>query len=377
MRTFPRAVAFVAVVYLAGCGSGKAPTLPLAVVVAGAPGARPPVEKELRERPIDGAVVRLVAPDAVGVLAEEPSVETRFGDVRKKYLAADVDGCLSLLGGDERVERLLGLRDRTNAARLLFWRVACRVAGDQRAAADADASTFATLDLRIPADARDASPEVENIIDRAVQRSANEPAYELAVRVGVPRARVRLDGMEETCIAPCVIKARRGMHVVSASADGAIPISQRVELDAPKKEVAMTLASAPPAVAATQWRRRYEGTSDEQSADSARLLALAVPSRYLVLLSPEQDASRKRLRGLLYFDADVRARAEQVSTSSPAEGTEKVVDELLHQSKLVESPSILKSPLFWTVAIATAAAASVVTYLLLSPPEDRTEVKLR
>jgi hypothetical protein len=347
------------------------------VVVGGTTGARPAVEQGLKSRPVEGTATRVASPAAIGVMGESASVAMRFGDVRKRYLAADVEGCLSLLGGPDRVDQLLEARDRASAARLLFWRVACHVAGDQRSDAASDAAVFAALELKMPPDARDASPEVENVIDQAVQRASNEPLTELLVSASGPRAVIRLDGGDDTCVAPCVLKARRGAHVLTVTGDGVLPVTRRVELDATsRKSLAITFTSAPPAVAATQWRRRYEGTADEQSAESARLLSIAVPARYLVLLSPEQDAARTRLRGLLWFEGNVRARSEQVEARAD-EAAPKVVRELLYRSKLAESPSILKSPWFWAAVVGVAATASAVTYFLLTPPSEKTEVRVR
>lgn len=360
--------------YVEGCGGqNDAPRIPVAVVLGGSPELRPQVEAALKSHPIENATVRVVAPARIGALATAAVESPPLGAVRKKYLAADIDGCLDLLGDDARLDALLAAHDRATAARVLFWRIACHVAGDHRAAAERDAASFAALGLRMPLDARDASPDVENLIDRATQRATNVPAVDVEVTANTPRTVVRVDGREESCIAPCAVKVSPGAHVVTASADGAIPATVRVLVESSKKDVSMTLASAPPDVAATQWRARYESTTEEQSADSARLLSAAVPSRYLVVLSSE----RSRLRGLVYFDREVQARAESVGASTSADAPSKVIDELLHRSKLIESKSLFSSPLFWGVAAGVAVAASVVTYFVLRDPPERTEVFVR
>lgn len=366
--------------YLAGCGAPtRANAIPIAVVIGGTGREHTGIERALVAHPVSGASVRVVEPAATAKLETElPAEASRLGEVRKKYLAADVQGCLDLVGTDERIEALLASRDRTGAARALFWRVACHVAGEQAALAERDAATFAALRLRVPPDARDASPDVENTLDHALQRAANEPEAELEVSVDAPRATVRLDGRDETCIAPCVMRAPRGMHVVSASADGKLAATRHVSLTEARQRLSIALPSAPPDVAAAQWRGRYQATANEQSAESARLLGLAVPARYLVLLSPEREGSEARLRGILYYDKEIRARAERVGADSPSsEVASHVVDELLHRSKLVESKPLVSSPLFWVAVVGTAAAASVVSYLVLSTPEERTEVRLR
>lgn len=349
------------------------------MVIGGPERERPGVERALLSHPVAGASVRVVAPAAVGKIEAEHKAEASgLGEARKRYLAADVQGCLELAGSDERVEALVASRDRVSAARVLFWRVACHVAGEQRALAERDAAMFAALQLRVPADARDASPDVENTLDRAIQRAANETELELEISVDAPRATVRIDGRDETCIAPCVTRLPRGAHVVSANADGTVGATRHVTLTEPHQKVSIALPSAPTDVAAGQWRVRYEATTNEQSAESARLLALAVPARYLVLLSPEREASQTRLRGFLYFDKEIRARAERVGAASPSsEAATHVIDELLHRSNLVESKPLVSSPLFWAAVAGTAALASVVTYFALRTPDERTEVRLR
>ncbi|MCW5833098.1 MAG: hypothetical protein KIS78_11910 [Labilithrix sp.] len=361
--------------YLAGCaGRNERAHVPVAVVVGGSPESRAAVAEGLKSHPVARATLRLVAPAPVGSLGVASAGDpTNIGLVRKKYMAADVDGCLAALGDDARLVSLLGAQDRDNAARYLFWRVACRVAGDQITAAESDASTFAVLGLRMPPDARDASPDVENLIDRAIQRVANTESAEVEVTANAPRASIRIDGREDSCIAPCVIKAPLGTHLLGATADGALPAMRRVAFDAPRKKIEVTMPSAPPDVAATQWRTRYESMSEEQSIESARLLSVAVPARYLVLLSPE----RSKIRGLLYFDREVRGRAEVVGhdATSP-KAPSKLVDELLHQGKLVESKPLWSSPIFWLATIGTAAIASTVTYVVLRDPPERTVVRV-
>jgi hypothetical protein len=304
--------------------------------------------------------------------------EASLGAARQRYLAADVEGCLALVADDALVDRALARGDRAGAARLLLWRVACRVAGEQRALAERDAAELAAFGLSVPPDARDVSPDIENLLDRAVQRAANARGSELEVSVDVPRATVRLDGRDATCTAPCVMRAPNGVHVVSASADGARSVTRRVTLEGAPKRLTISLPKAPPDVAADQWRSRYESTSEEQSAESARLLSVAVPARYLVLLSRGETSSGERLRGLLYFDGGVRARAESVgSAASRDDAPAKVLSELLHESKLFSSTPLLKSPWFWTAAVGTAVLASVATYFAVRSPDERTEVRLR
>lgn len=362
--------------YLAGCaGRSETPRVPVAVVVGGAPDSRATIQRALAAQPVDAVAIRSasVATTATfgGGAAEEA---TRLGAVRQKYLAADVDGCLQELGSDTRVDALLAARDRDNAARLSFWRVACRIAGDQRAAAEAEAAAFAALELRMPPDARDASPEVENLIDQAIQRVSNTPSVQLEVSANVDRASVWLDGRSESCLAPCVLEATAGSHVISVTADGVLPVTLRARFGAPRRKLTVTLPSAPPDVAATQWRARYESSSEEQSVESARLLSIAVPARYLVLLSPE----REKLRGLLYFDRRIQGRAEVLGAAASSDkAPAKVIEELLHQGKLVESKPLLARPLFWIVAVGTAALASTVTYFVLRDPPDRTEVRVQ
>lgn len=365
----------LAVALSAGCGRPPA-RIPLAVVIAGPERDRKPIEATLRTQPVEHAELRLVAPAPGDRLAADVAPPAPLGEVRKRYLAADVEGCLALLGGDDRIDRLLASRDRPGAARVLFWRTACHLAGDQRGPAERDAGQFAALELRMPPDARDASPDVENIIDRAVQRAASEARSELTVTTNVFRAEVRIDGRDETCVSPCVIGCSRGRHVVSVLAPGSLPVTTTLAVDQRTARVKVDLPVAPANVAAAQWRSRFETSPEEQSNESARVLSLAVPARYLVLLSPTGDGARPRVRGLLYFDAAVRARAEGQGRSS-GDAASSAIAELLHEGKLVEATPLYKSPLFWAAVAATAAGASVATYLLLREPAERTEIRVQ
>lgn len=358
------------------CGHPPA-RVPLAVVVSGAAPMRAPIEAALRKQPVESAELRVVSPAPVGALALPQGAESPpLAEVRASYLAADIEKCLALLGSDERVHRLLAARDRLAAARTLFWRVACHLAGDQTGQAERDARSFAALELRMPPDVRDASPDVENLLDRVVQSAGKEPRAELAVESSAPRTEVRIDGRDETCIAPCVIACTRGTHVVSATGEGVLSVTTTTEVDRPRAELKLALPAAPASVAGTQWRSRYEGRGEEQSPDSARLLALAVPARYLVLLTPAGDATQPKVRALLYHDAAVRARAEGSGTTS-ASASVTAIEELLHEGKLVESKPLYKSVFFWTAVAVAAAAASVTTYFAVRAPDERTEVRVR
>lgn len=351
----------------AACTPATAARMSVAVVVSGPHESVRATRAQLAEQPVAGVALQLVAP-AAATLESHRAPPVQLGEVRSRYLAADVDGCLALVDSDAALEGLLVRGDRSTAARMLFWRVACHLAAEQSTAADAAARTFAALGLAMPADARDASPDVENCIDRALQRVANETLDALVVESNVESV-VHLDGLPEGCPTPCTLHAAPGFHVVRIRAEGHLEQSRRVRLESPRAQLSVTLAKAPPKLAAAEWQQRYAGTALEQSASSARLLAMATPARYLVLLT----ASSTHTRGLLFFDADVRARAER----SGPHAAGAVVDELLHRGKLIESKSVLKSPWFWLSVVGAAAAAATLTFVVLQSPEQRTEVRIR
>src|SRR5262249_21341042 len=115
-------------------------------------------------------------------------VEMRLARARKAYTVPDVPGCLAELGDDDLVPSLLDEGNRAAAGRVLFWRVACLVAGGSMADAQRAAEAFAAHDLEVPRDVDAASPEAQAVLGRAVAEVAAAPAVHLRVETSVPGA---------------------------------------------------------------------------------------------------------------------------------------------------------------------------------------------
>jgi hypothetical protein len=304
-------------------------------------------------------------------------VESRLAAARKAYALPDVPACLAELGGDALVPDLLTAGRRPEAARVLFWRVACHVAGGSLPDAQRVAEDFSAYELNTPPEVEAASPEAEAVLGRALAQTSARPAARLSITSTPPGARVSIDGRESLCVTPCRIDLRPGPHVVALAQDGQSPERRSIVAPEGDTKVDVPMAAAPPELAARQWIERHGSGQDVDSAASLRLLAQAVRARSLALIAIDDKSPGARLRGVLMTSGDSRARAERVlgSLSEVPSVTVPLFDELLVEGKLVETTPLWKRPLFWGIVGAVAAIAAGVTYAVLYEPPVTTEVR--
>ncbi len=116
-------------------------------------------------------------------------VEVRLAEARRAYALPDVPRCMAELDAEDLVPDLLADGRREAAARVLFWRVACLVAGASLPEAARTAAELAAYGLEAPADVAAASPEAEEVLGHA-----------LAAASALPR---------RTCASPRASTARR------------------------------------------------------------------------------------------------------------------------------------------------------------------------
>jgi hypothetical protein len=343
--------AFVITVLWATAWAGETPRVTL--IVVGSEAAR--VEKamsESRDLPVEVVVGHL--PPAPAPAADHSSL---LPAARQSYVNGDFAGCLQSLGADDLVPQLLSAGRREGVARVLFWRVACRVGSGALQAAHDEARQFAALGLEVPADAAVATPEVESLLARALKESP--PKLTLEVDAPPLRARVSLDGRTGACVTPCSLEVLPGDHLVQLDAEGYLPVSRLVAVKE-RTQVKLEATPAPPEVAAAQWSARYGGSPYLYSEPSTRLLARAIAARRLVLINAE-GTGELRLRGTLASDGTVSAQAERSARPSNLDAeSRRLLRDLLVTGKVFEpSRPVYKRAAFW-VPLALAVSAAVV-----------------
>ncbi len=352
--------------------------VPITIVVTGDQTLGESVRQALRaqsELPLDIRLTEL--PNAPPAESDWVDFEDIVSSARTAYINADFAACQEAVHDEHRTERLLASGDRTAAARLLFWRIACLVGAGDQAAAGREALRFAVLGLDSPSDVASATPEVERALGDAHRAVEAMPRVALRVRANAPRASVGLDGEPDICATPCTVDVVPGDHVVRVSADGKLSAERSVRVAEDGAQVRFALDEAPPEVAAQQWTRRYATSTEVDSTASVGLLAHAARARRFVLLDADGLRRGARLRGVLSVDGEVSARAEQLAeeTGDVAELTDDVLRELLVEGEVIEpAPGLLERPLFWIILGAVVAGAVTATALLLQQPDVRTRV---
>jgi hypothetical protein len=362
---------------LAACAAAP-PRLPIAVLVRAPEAEIAPIRASLGGEGAQGVEVRFVELPATSALAAKSGdVEARLAAARKAYTVPDVPACLAALGGDEVVPDLLAEGRRAEAARVLFWRVACHVAAASLPDAQRAADDFAAYALDVPPEVEAASPEAEAVLGRSLAQVSARPAAHLALTAGKRAATVAIDGRPALCVTPCRVDLRPGPHLLVLTEDGAGPERRSIVLPEGDTKLDVPMNDAPPDLAASQWSSHYGAGGEIDSAGSLRLLAQAVRARNLVLLAVEDAAPGARLRGAITVSGDTRARAERAlaARSDAPAAAAPLLDELLREGKLVVSPALWKRPLFWGIVGLAAATAAVVTYAVLYKPPVTTEVR--
>jgi hypothetical protein len=333
--------------------AGEAPRV--ALIVVGANAAR--VEKAMagsRDLPVEVVVGHLpLAP------APPPDRSSLLPAARQAYVNGDFAGCLSSLGSDGLVTEALAAGRRELAARLLFWRVACRVGSGALPAAEDEARRFAAFGLEVPADAAQATPEVEALLGRALKQAAGLGKLTLDVDAPPLRTGVSLDGRPGACVTPCTLEVLPGDHLIALDAEGYLPVARLVAVRA-RAQVKLVVTPAPPEVAAAQWSARYGGSPLLYSEPSTRLLARAIAARRLVLINAEGTGELK-LRGTLAADGVVSAQAERTARTANLDAeSRRLLRDLLVSGKVFEpAKPIYKRAAFWVPLVLAVSAAIV------------------
>jgi PEGA domain len=342
----------------------------LTVVLAADVPAAATVEATLRAR-FGDAFDLSFAPAPTPPPSEPPArdLSATLAAARRAYIDAEFRVCIERIAADALPFELAQEGDRQAAARVLFWRIACRVGAGSAADARPDARALATLALDVPADVDAVSPEVEALIAEARREIAGRPRASLRVEASAG-ASVSVDGRAPACVTPCTVDLPPGDHVVRVEAPGFVPTGRRVRLEPSGGTARFTLLDAPPELAARQWSIRYARGESLDSAASVTLLARAVRARRLALLTWETG----RLRGALVVDGGIAARAERHGQDASALAPTLLRD-LLVRGQLVEpAPSLVERPLFWVAVGGAVVVAAGVTALLLYDPPVTTEV---
>jgi hypothetical protein len=297
-----------------------------------------------------------------------------IAEARGRYVEADFDACLRAVEDDARLTALLATSEREVAARLSFWRVACRVGVGDADGARREALRFAVFGLPLPEDAGSATPDVESALSAALREVESAPRVSLRVD-STPRGAISVDGREPSCTAPCEIDLPEGDHVIAVEAPGFVRAARVVRASA-GAEVSIALDEAPPEVAAAQWRARHASFEAMDSTESVVLLSRATRARRLVVFSVLSEGELARIRGALAIDGRVAARAER----GPSDGTVEeisieVLRELLVRGEVIQpAPDIWESPWFWIAIGVVAAGTAALTTWLLYDPGTRTTV---
>ncbi len=288
-----------------------------------------------------------------------PDRSALMADARQKYVNGDFAGCLQSLSTDRLIPELLVGARRELAARVLFWRVACRVGSGDQPAAVAEARQFAAFGLEVPADAAEATPEVESLLGRILKETAGQPKLTLQVDAPPLRAGVSLDGRPGACVTPCSLEVLPGEHLVALDSEGYLPVTRLVAV-AERTQIKLDATPAPPEVAAAQWSARYGGSPWIYSEPSMRLLARTIAARRLVLINAE-GTGEVHLRGTLATDGTVSAQAERTAHSANLDTeSRRLLRDILVSGKVFEpAKPIYKRAAFW-VPLALAVSAAVI-----------------
>lgn len=366
---------------LVGCAAKRkreGPPPGVTVILHGDQATRVAVRRELdrAELPVE---LRFVDPPNRTIAAPaSPAIEPAIASARAHWVAADFDACVTELADEAVIDAALEVGERTTAARVLLWRIACHTGAGADELARAQAMTMATWDLPVPEDVGAMTPEVEATVGAAMTAVHEGPRATLEVRSNASDVPVRVDGKTSSCRTPCKIDLPPGDHHVALAGDGWVSTSRHVRLDAKGTAVEVVLAAAGPELASAQWTWRYGNASTIDASGSMSLLARATRARRLVLLGSEGGA-HGRVRGVLATDGKIEARAERTGPSKkktpPATA---VMRELLIEGKVVAAPRpIYKRPVFWIAIILSAAAAATLTGLLTREPDHRTVVEFK
>jgi hypothetical protein len=167
-----------------------------------------------------------------------------------------------------------------------------------------------------------------------------------------------------------------GDHLVRLEADGIEPAVRTVRAEGTHVEAPIATTPAPAPLAARQWTARYASSPAIDTQPSMRLLSRAVAGQNLLLIAAEPEARGTRLRAALATSGAVSARAERLARPHRAvsDETRALLREIFVRGGIVVERPLYQNPIFWTALGLAAAAAAVITGVLLAPVPSRTIV---
>jgi hypothetical protein len=300
--------------------------------------------------------------------------QERVAAARTAYVNADFTKCLEEVSDEAALTTALGQGDRSTAARMLLWQVACNVGANKLEPGRRAATQLVGLSLQVPAEVGSVSPEVENVIAQALKAASQQKPLAIEVS-GTADAQIELDGRPAGCTVPCTLEALEGLHVVRLTADGHEPVVRTVRAEPPRVQLAADLPDAAPELAAAQWSARYRLAADSDGDRSVRLLSTALRASRLVLLAID-DTSPGKLDAVLAVDGAITARAERVG--SPGAQLSGLMTDLLVRGQVVApTVPIYKRALFWVAIAGAAVVAAGVTGGVIAAHQTDTTVRFR
>lgn len=352
----------VFVVVVAACGAPAARTTPMAAIVLGSDSASRDVRAALA-RPIDGVTFAVASmPDGTGATAIADEHSDAIARARRAYINAEFPACRALLDPIDALALLDGHRE--SAARVLVWRVACRVGEGDKSGARRDATAIAAAGLVLPADISAVTPDVELLIGDVTSKLAATTPTPLRVIARPISARVSVDGRADSCVTPCTVTLAPGAHELAIAADGFTSISRRVV--APNdRELAVELVEAAPPIIAAQLQLRVARGAPVDDPSTLALAARAVRARQLIVFG----VAGTHLVGALYADGRIGARAERgAGAGDLTRATGQLTHELLGTGGIVPAKPLWRRPRFWiSVVVASAITAGITGYLAFHP----------
>lgn len=364
--SFVRLGTLVAIaIAVTGCGAHARPPVGVTVIVDGA--AADGVRTALTRGRVDGLALRPIAPPAAPIEPPDPALAA-VSAARTAYFAADpsFDKCKAALEPIE-VAALLGTGKRELAARVLVWRAACAWGSLDKAGAGVVADQLASFGLDPMPDVGVVTPDVESLIDKALDRAGKTKRVPVTVDAA-PGARVLVDGRLVGCNAPCTTDAVPGDHVVSALGDGFAPAwrVERVGGTAAKTTVTLAATPASPDQAAGQWRDRIARGLPPADDTGAKLAARAAGDDRVAYVAA---GTAKKLSGVFVVDGAVKARVARSDGNAVA-----LVRDLAIRGKVLPAPPLWRQPKFWIASVLIAGLATGITIAIVYQPETRTSV---
>lgn len=359
-----------------GCGA-RAPRGPtVALVTHDEAGREGSLDGEIRtaEAALPVVLERRTLPERASTT---PTLETDFGAVRTAYDDGDLEGCLAGLPDDEALRDALASGLRDEVGRALFWRMACLRALGRVDEAETVAREHAARGLPIPADVGAANAVAETML-RDAHRAASASAPVLVTITSAPvGALVSVDGATTEWTTPAEVPLVPGPHLVVLRLPTYAPEVRALEAASQvTTPVQAELSLLEPAPAASALHDALETGAALDADVSLALLATALRTRSLLLVSRDSDRTRAALFGTADAEgARAIVRGERVGDhESDVEG---LLRDVLVRARLIAPPTpFYELPELW-ISVAAAIALGVgVTLGVTLQPEPVTRVVL-